>query len=186
MRQKSQKLPTVHVGDIFMKKILNIKNRAETEEVLFQLKNKKYLGIDVRFSNVHLIKINTLLGFNLFKKNDLFANSEKLWEIMQPVGNTNEFNSHGLTPKEIIDVLNSLSNPYCFYNAKYGRYGIVSLIIGECGEPLIVIIEVGASTFEDKNANINKLVTMYPKDNINDLLSKMNEKDVLYYKQKAQ
>ena len=147
---------------------------------------KQRYAVDIRFNNVHLIRINTLLGFNLFKKNDLFANSEKLWEIMQPVGNTDEYNSHGLTPKEIIDVLNSLSDPYCVYNAKYGRYGIVSLIIGECGEPLIVIIEVGAGTIENKDANINKLVTMYPKDNINDLLSKMNSKDVLYYKQKAQ
>ena len=105
---------------------------------------------------------------------------------MQPAGKTDDYNSHGLTPKEIIDVLNSLSDPYCVYNAKYGRYGIVSLIIGECGEPLIVIIEVGAGTFEDKSANINKLVTMYTKDNINDLLSKMNKKDILYCKQKAQ
>ena len=168
-----------------MKRIINIKNRTEAENTLIRLKNKKYVGVDVRFSSVHLIRINDFIHKNIFKKNDLFANSETLWEIMQPVGGKGIHNYHGLTAKEIIDVLNSLTNPYCVYNAKNDRYGIVSLIIGECGEPLIVIIEVGAGTIEDKDANINKLVTMYPKDNINDLLSKMDSKDVLYYKQKA-
>ncbi len=165
--------------------IINIKNNR-AEKQLNILKERKTTKLDIRFSNVHLIRINTLLGFNLFKKNDLFANSETLWEIMQPVGGKGVHNYHGLTPKEIIDVLNSLTDPYCVYNAKNDRYGIVSLIIGECGEPLIVIIEVGAGTIEDKDANINKLVTMYPKDNIKDLLSRMNKKDILYYKQKAQ
>ncbi len=48
------------------------------------------------------------------------------------------------------------------------------------GEPLFVIIEVNAGLNQNINANINKLVTMFPKRDIEKTIKGKNPKDVLY------
>ena len=165
-----------------MQKTINIKKCDEAIETLKQFKEKRYEAINVRLSNTNLKKINPLVKSNLFYKNDLFVSSDTLWEIMQPVGGYGSHHHHGLTPKEIVDVLNSLTTPYCIYKTENNRYAIVSLIIGESGEPLMIIIEVGASLVEDPNANINKFVTMYPRSNLNKVIAHMDSSNILYRK----
>ena len=54
--------------------------------------------------------------------------------------------------------------------------------ISSFNEPLMVIIELNSGLIVNKNANINKIVTMYPKSNLDEYLNKLDEKDILYKK----
>ena len=165
-----------------MQKTINIRNQEKAEAEIGKFKNRKYDSISLKLSNVHLLRINDIIRQNIFSKNDLYVNSETLWEIMQPIGGIGSHHHHGLTPKEIVDVLNSLTNPYCVYKSENNRYAIVSVILSESGKPLMVIIEVGASLVENPKANINKFVTMYPRSNLQKVIKMMNPKDILYRK----
>ena len=166
-----------------MIKAINIKNRNDAEQELIRLQKKKYPALDIRFENTHLLDLNTLIQKSIFVKNDLFANAEMLWEIMQPVGTKGSHNSHGLTPKEILEVLNSLIDPYYIYKSETpNRYVIVSLIIRESGDPLIIVIEVGSGIIDKIDANINKMITMYPKAKINNIVLNLSKSDILYKK----
>ena len=166
-----------------MIKAINIKNRNDAEQELIRLQKKKYPALDIRFENAHLLDLNTLIQKSIFVKNDLFANAEMLWEIMQPVGTKGSHNSHGLTPKEILDVLNSLVDPYYVYKSETpNRYVIVSLIIRESGEPFVVIIEVGANLGFGEENNINKMITMYPKSKIDKTIIGLKPGFLLYSK----
>ena len=49
-------------------------------------------------------------------------------------------------------------------------------------EPFLVVIEIGAELIDKQNANINKIVTIYPKSNIDKYLQGIKDKDVLYIK----
>ncbi len=161
-----------------MKKTINIKNEDDAIAILFQFKNKRYKVVDVKFENVHLLKINELIRKEIFRKNDLYVNSDTLYEIMQPIGGRGTHNHHGLTPKEILDVLNNLTNPFCIYESKTNRYGIISMVKRITGETFIIIVEVGSGLIGKIDANINKFVTMYPKNDIGKLLEKV--KKILY------
>ena len=161
-----------------MFKTINIKNYDEAAKALFTFKKKDYSPIDIRFTNTNLRKINTLIGKNVFLKNDLFVNSDTLHDIMQPIGDKSHHNYHGLSPEEILKALNNLVNPYCVYKAKFGRYGIITTIKRKSGETIIVIIEVGSGLIDQIDANINKFVTMYPKTDIGQVISK--KESILY------
>ena len=104
-----------------MKKTINIKNEDDAEKMLYRFKNKRYSPIDIHFTNTDLKKLNALVGINLFRKNDLYVNSDTLYDIMQPIGGKGKHNYHGLTPKEILDVLNNLISPFCIYENKTDR-----------------------------------------------------------------
>ena len=84
---------------------------------------------------------------------------------MQPIGGKGRHNYHGLEPDEIIDALSILLNPCLIYETHSGRCGIVVL-----GKPkyknIMVVVELNASLTNNRDANINKLVTIYPKDNM--------------------
>ena len=163
-----------------MKKTINIKNIEEAEVLLNAYKKKKYSPIDIRLSNTHLTKINTLVGINLFSKNDLFVSSDTLYDIMQPIGGKRKHNYHGLTPRELVEVFNSFVDPYCLYITDLGRRGIISTITSETGLPLISIIEIGAGLIGNVRANINKMITIYPKDNLQRYLKSRRVVSVLY------
>lgn len=46
----------------------------------------------------------------------------------------------------------------------------------------MVIIEIGSGRIANPRASINKIVTIYPKDDIDRILAKTNPKDILYQK----
>ena len=163
-----------------MKKTINIKNIEEAEVLLNAYKKKKYSPIDIRLTNTHLKKINDYIHIDLFSKNDLFVNSDTLWSVMQPVGGQENHNFHGLTPKELVEVFNNLSNPYSVFISQLGRLGVISTILSESGQPIMVIIEIGAGLIGRQNANINKMVTLYPKDNLKRYLKSRKVVKVLY------
>ena len=101
---------------------------------------------------------------------------------MQPVGNVGTHNFHELTPEDIINALNNLLYPECVIKVKQQRYAIIPTYISSFNEPLMVIIELNSGLIVNKNANINKIVTMYPKSNLDEYLNKLDEKDILYKK----
>ena len=164
-----------------MNKIVDVKNKKAIKEIeRFRL--KKYQMTDIRFVNVHLKRLNKLLSYDLFSKNDLYINSSTLWELMQPVGDSGSHNYHGLSPRDIVDAINGIERPYCVLRVKYGRYAIIPVNIDGQNDPLMIVIELGGELVNRLHANINKIVTIYPKDGIDRILSKAKPTDILYQK----
>ena len=159
--------------------LINTKS-ATALSILTQFKEKKYMMCDVRFENVNLKDINKLIGHTLFYKNDLFANSDTLWSLMQEDDESDSHNHHGLTPEDILDALNNIIRPYCIFKSKQDRVSIVLSCLSHYGEPLMVVIEVGVGLIKDNDANINKLITMYPYSEIEKVINKLNSKELLY------
>ena len=165
-----------------MIKIINIKSDDALQQ-LTQFKNKKYVMCDVRLENVHLTRISELIGHPLFSKNDLFVNSQTLWSLMNEDEEKSENETHThhpLTPIDILDALNNMQNPYCVFKTRFGRISIVVSCLSHYREPLMAIIEIGASLIEDMDANINKLITMYPYSRINKVIEKLKPNELLY------
>ena len=162
-----------------MNTVINIKN-DDALDIITKFKDKEYVMCDIRFENVHMKRVNALIKYELFSKNDLFANSTTLWELMQPQGEQESHNYHGLTPLDILDALNNIISPYCIFKTKQNRISIILSCLSHFGEPLMAVVEIGASLIEDEKANINKLVTMYPKSNIDKLVGLIDPKRLLY------
>ena len=112
-----------------MTKNINIQNKKETLFELQRLKEKQY-DYDVKFTNVHLREINALVNMNLFSKNDLFVESNTLWDLMQPLGNSRKHHFHELSPEDILESLNSITTPYCVLKNDKGRIEIISPTAG--------------------------------------------------------
>ena len=165
-----------------MIKTINIKSKSALEE-LTQFKEKKYTMCDVRLENVHLTRISELIGHPLFVKNDLFVNSDSLWSLMnedEEKTDNETHTHHPLTPVDILDALNNIQDPYCVFKTKNGRISIVVSCLSHYGEPLMAIIEIGVGLIDDMNANINKLITMYPYSRINKVIDKLKSNELLY------
>ena len=93
---------------------------------------------------------------------------------MQPVGNSGTHNYHGLDVEEIYNALISISNARKVYKTYDDRYLIVTNVVAKCGDPIIAVIKVGSSLVDIRDANINKLVTIYPKRNLELYLNRIN------------
>ena len=169
---------------MIMKTVINIKERENAIKDVDAFRKKKYEGKDVRFANVNMVDLNKILSKPIFSKNDLFISSETLWEIMQPLGNTGAHNYHELTPEDIVDSLNSITNPYALFETKHSRYAIITTIISHYNEPLLFIIEIGSGLHVNIKANINKIVTIYPKSNVDIMLKGLDPNDILFVKTK--
>lgn len=162
-----------------MKRVINIGNKKQACEQLKQFKNKHYESVDIEFTNVHLLKINSLIGFKLFTKNSLYVRSSTLWEVMQPVGMSGKHHYHGLEPEIIVDTLSSLVNSFLIYESYFDRYA--ALVFGNEEYPAImVIIELNAGLSNNRDANVNKLVTIYPKSNLNKLITHISKDKILF------
>lgn len=165
-----------------MKKTINIKEKDKAIQELEILKNKHYYNVDIHFTNVQLRRLNEIVKPVLFSKNDLFMNSSALWEVMQPIGESDSHNHHGLTSEDIIESLVCLTNPYAIFKTKQDRIAIITTTFTHFNQPLMIVIELNAALANNYSANINKIVTMYPKDDIDNYLSKINQKDIYYIK----
>ena len=164
-----------------MNKIINIKSKKAISEIK-AFKDKRYSMIDIRFKNANLRRINALLSFELFYKNDLFINSVTLWELMQPIGSSGSHNYHELQPTDIFNAISTIDDPYCVLKVKNNRYAVISIRVDNINYPLMIIIEIGSGLTINPKANVNKIVTIYPKDDIDNYLSKISKKDVLFIK----
>ena len=164
-----------------MNKIINIKTNKAIKEIR-AFKEKEYASCDVKFTNVHLKELNKILKIELFSKNDVYVNATTLFELMQPSGKSGVHNYHDLTPEDIFNALNNLLEPECVLKVKKERYAVVPTYVSSLNEPLMVIIELNSGLIVNKNANINKIVTIYPKSNLEEYLEKIQEKEILYKK----
>ena len=159
-------------------KTINIGNPEKALENLIEIKNKNYGNVDIKIGNLHLKRINELVRKNVFKKNDAFINAETLWEVMQPVGEKNHHHFHNLTTENVLETLKTLSNPYCVLQTESNRLSILSTY-EKNGKRLVTIIEIDTVLLGLSAAKINKIITIYPKDRINNYI---RGKTVLYLK----
>ena len=164
-----------------MNKIINIKTNKAIKEIR-EFRDKLFVPIDIRFTNIYLKKLNKIINFELFSKNDLYINSKSLWELMQPIGNTGSHNYHELMPEDIFNALNSILEPLAVFKVKNQRYAVVPVYNSSFNEPLMVVIEKDAELMNKQNAKINKIVTIYPKSYLEKYLEGLDEKDILFKK----
>ena len=165
-----------------MKTIINIKEKESAIENVDVFRKKKYENKDIRFSNTDLKKLNEKIRLNLFNKNDLFISSETLWELMQDEGGSGSHNYHGLTAEDIVTALNSITDPFAIIDNKTNRYAIITTTLSHFDEPLMIVIEIGSGLVINKNANINKIVTMYPRSDVETMIEKIIGKKIYYKK----
>lgn len=159
-------------------KSINIKNHSQSLKDIGTFSNKNYGSLNVKIENLHLKKINELIRKNVFKQNDAYISAETLWELMQPIGKKAHHHFHGLTSENILATLNSLSEPYCVLQTGINRFSILSTF-EENRKRLITIIEIDATLAGFPFAKINKIITIYPKDRINNYI---RGKTILYIK----
>ena len=164
-----------------MNKIINIKTNKAIKEIR-NFRDKCFAPVDVRFENVNLKKLNKIINFELFSKNDLYINSKSLWELMQPIGNAGAHNYHELTPEDIYNALNSLLDPIAVFKVKNERYAVIPVYNSSFNEPLMVVIEKDAPLMNRQNAKINKIVTIYPKSDLDKYLEGIEDKEILFKK----
>ena len=144
-----------------MKLVINIKETETAIKEVDAFRIKKYVNKDVRFTNIHLKKLNEKIRRNIFKKNDAYINSETLWDSMQEQGGSDVHNYHELTAEDIVSALSSIAEPYAVLKAKHERYSVITETTTHFGNNLFFIIEIGSGLSSNKNKNINKIVTMH-------------------------
>ena len=159
-------------------KTINIKNRTQSLKELENFKNKNYGRVDIKIENLHLNQLNELLGKRIFKKNDAYISAETLWELMQPIGQKKQHNYHGFSPSNILEIFLSLTKPYCILKTHLSRFTIISSIMLNKTR-LLTIVEINATLSKNRAARINKIVTIYPKDHIDQYIGK---RTILYLK----
>ena len=161
-----------------MKSIININSSTASRDIAL-FKNREYV-MDIRINNVHLRSINRLIGFNLFSKNDLYVGGETLWTSMQPKGENEHHNYHDLTPEDIVEALRNITKPYCVLENGDNRIAIISSIMSHLGKAVNIIIEIGAELRGFKDANINKLVTLFPIGRVEEHLKNVGVEKIYY------
>ena len=164
------------------KVVINVKDTENAIEAVEAFKKKKYEGKDIRFTNVNMISLNEKFRKKLFSKNDLFIDSTALWEMMQDIGGEGAHHFHGFSSKDIIDALVAISEPYAIIEVEYERHAVITTAITHFNEQIMIIIKIGSRIYSQANANINKLITMYPKSDVDKTLSKIDKKSILYKK----
>ena len=181
--------PLVHLVEVLdMNKIINIGNKESAIKVIKQIKEKDYVPFDLKITNSHIMSLNEKIGFVVFRKDSLYINSHSLWELMQPLGDKGSHNHHELTEEDIYIALTSIKEPYAILDAcdnknSKTRYSIISIKLSHFKDPFMIVIEVGAELRNVINANINKVVTIYPMSDYDDYVKNYDIKGVLYCKQ---
>ena len=146
-----------------MFKFINLGNEKATVEELTSIKNnQKPANYDIRIHNSHIIELNAVIGRKIFKKDALYIGSETLWEIMQDVGEKGKHHYHGLSPQDIYNALNTIKYSKDVTLSYDNRYVIVTLASVFNGANLVVIVAPGSSLINDYNADIIKIITIYP------------------------
>ncbi|MCQ2796419.1 MAG: hypothetical protein MJ213_03840 [Bacilli bacterium] len=160
-------------------KIINIRKEKSSLKELERLRLKKYFYNEIRIDNIHLLLVNRFLKNKIFSKDSIYVAPSTLWASMKKsCGRDESHNFHNLSPRTIYDSLCTIKSPEAIYKSKryINRFIIVTPITYN-KEHIIVIVEIGARLVNDINANINKLVTIYPKDKIS-----LNNNELLYQK----
>ena len=159
---------------------INVGNMKNALEVLKKIKETNYAPFDIKITNCHITRINSLVGFTLFRKDILYVNSRALWEIMHEVGGRGSHNYHGLTIEDVYYGLKNASQPQSVVRVKDTRFALISVELCHFDKPLMIVIEVGSELLGKVNANVNKIVTIYPEHNVAEFVNTRKPKDILY------
>lgn len=159
-----------------MKNKINIGDIKHSIKEMKKFQNRRYEGKEIEITNMHLMELNKIYGKTIFRKDDLFVHAVTLFESMQKEGDTRSHNAHNLSPEKLVNALRSLHLSDQVVSSYDDRYIIVSGETNELNEPIIAIIEIGASLINNRDANINKLVTIYPKRKLVEYLKKLKNK----------
>ena len=165
-----------------MNVIINVGNYESAVNLLNQIKKREHIPFDIRITNTHFVNLNKLVGKTLFKKDSLYINSKTLWEIMQTNIGYGSHNYHGLSPEDVIIALRNITRPSIVFSTKNNRIAIITIKNSHFNQPIMIVIEIGASLRGNVNANVYKIVTMYPKSNSDKYLSKLSKECLLYKK----
>lgn len=165
-----------------MNKRINIGDKEKAINDINQFSLKNYQALDIEFFNVHLIKLNDISKNKLFDKTKLYVRSSTLWELMQPEGKSGKHHFHGLSAEDIYDCIKGLANPLCIYSSYNERIVIVTSKENVRQEKMILVIEKHSSLENNRDANINKLITVYPKKNIENVILKLRVDQLIYSK----
>ena len=165
-----------------MQEIINLAEKQQTLKYLERIRNNDYVPFDIRIDNSHIKELNELTGVKLFSKSSLYINSKTLYDIMQAEGKSDNHNFHGLTPEDVYMSLFSIKDPRCVFITKFDRYAIVSVELSHFDYPLMMVIEKDSGLQNDTEARVNKVITIYPKDHIDEYIAKLDERMLLYKK----
>ena len=163
-----------------MKNYINIKKRREALDTLNKFKEKNYNMQIVRLDNVELRKINNYLMHTVFKHNDLYVDANTLFEIMQPVGKQGKHNYHGLSPETVIGSLKKIAYPYCIFEDGIQKYAVITSEMSKNNQPIMIVIAIETDTRTNIVKEINKIVTMFPKNDVDSFLKNMPQEKILY------
>ena len=163
-------------------KIINMGNQTSAKETIKDFRDNKFIPFDVEITNSHVMNLNKLVGRKIVRSSKLFIDSYTLWEIMQSDLKQDNHHHHGLTVSDVFEAIYAIRNPGLLYVAKSKRFAIITTKSSHFGIPLLVVLEFGIGTKANANAKTNKIITIYPKDNIDKLIQRLNQKDILYRK----
>ena len=161
---------------------INLGERESSIVTLEQLGHNEYVPFDVQITNSHIMDLNNLIGRKVFRNNLLYINSETLHDIMKNEEGKGQHNYHGLSPEDVYMALSSIKDPQYVFVAKYNRYAIISVELSHLKLPLMLVIEAKAKLIKHLYAEINKIVTIYPKDQIDKYIEKLGKGLLLYKK----
>lgn len=170
------------VGGLFlltMKDVINIYHK-KAAEFISAFKTKQLSNLDIKLENVHLKRLNSISSYNIFSHSDLYVASSTLYELMQPQGKKGSHNYHELTPDDIIEGLRSLQKPKAIVETQSKRIIIITVCFSHFELPLMFVIERNTELTANVHKKVNKLITAYPKDEIDKYIDKSFKK--LYIK----
>ena len=165
-----------------MNKRINIGDKEKAIIDISQFSLKHYRSTDIEFFNIHLKELNSICKKDIFSKNNLYIHSSTLWELMQPEAQIGKHHFHGLSAEQIYYTIKSIVNPYCVYESYGNRYVVATSYLNRRNENLILIIELHAPLTSNRDANINKLITIYPKKNMKNIYGHLEKDKILYPK----
>lgn len=146
-----------------MNNYLNLGNKTFVLKILIDLNKKKPNNYDIRITNSHITNLNNVIGRKVFKKDALYVSSETLWEIMQPLEvEGKHHHTHELSPEEIYNALSTLKDSKEISVSYDNRFVIVTLATIYDGANLVIIVAPDSPLINDANANIIKIITIYP------------------------
>ena len=165
-----------------MIKTINLGEREESIEALKILKKDNKTSRDIQIINSHITNLNELIGERLIKNSRLYIGSQTLFEIMQEGTGKGQHNYHNLTADDVYLSLISIKDPKCVFTVNGGRFALISIELSHFDKPLMVVIETESGLIENKTASVSKIVTIYPRGNIDKYLEKIDQRLLLYMK----
>ena len=168
-----------------MIKTINLGEREESIKALEILKGDEGANRDIQITNSHIMELNQLVKRKIFRNSLLYIDSQTLYDIMQPTGESDSsHNYHELNPEDVYMALTSIKDPQYVFIAKYhNRHATISVELSHFKLPLMIVIETKAKIISNWEVVANKVVTIYPKDHIDAYIEKLDQRLLLYKKE---